>query len=70
MLTKDTRVTLHAATDHWMRGDRYGTIVGFGHTRDYLDSFTKEINSVRPYLVKLDKSGKTVRMHPENISAV
>ncbi|KKK78564.1 hypothetical protein LCGC14_2842320 [marine sediment metagenome] len=70
MLTKGTRVSLHPATDHWMRGDRYGKIVGFGHTRDYLDSFTKKINKVRPYLVKLDISGKTIRMHPENVFAV
>ena len=70
MLNKGTRVSLHPVTDHWMRGERYGEIVGFGRTRDYHDSFTGVTNKIKPYLVKLDMSGKIVRLHPENVFAV
>lgn len=69
-LPNGTRVQMHAATDAWMRGDRYGTIVGRGHIRQYVDRDTREITRVRPYLVKLDKSGKTIRAHPEWIFEV
>ena len=62
-----TRIQLHAATTDWMRGDRYGTIVGRGRKRQYRDRVTGEIEEVRPYLVKLDKSGKTKRFHPESL---
>ena len=61
------RVEMHAASDAWMRGDRFGEIVGVGNRRDYRDSFTGKVNSVRPYRVKLDKSGRVVRVHPENL---
>lgn len=57
------RVQLHAATDHWMRGDRFGEIVGYGRKRQYTDGET--VTMVRPIRVKLDKSGKTVRLHPD-----
>ena len=49
------RVELHPATDAWMRGDRYGEVVGV--TAKYVR-------------VKLDKSGHTVRLHPDNIGSV
>lgn len=67
-LKKGDRVELHAATDHWMRGDRYGEVVGKARSRLYVNKGNYE--SVRPYLVKLDKSGKVVRVHPENLSLV
>ena len=69
-MNKGTRVELHPATDHWMKGDRYGTVVGRGHTRDYLDTFTGKVNQERPYLVLLDKSGKKVRLHPTHITEI
>jgi hypothetical protein len=62
------RVELHPACDRWMRGDRFGEIVGLGHTREYVDTFTGEINKQRPYRVKLDKSGDTLRFHPTHVS--
>lgn len=68
-LQKGTRVQLHATTDHWMRGDRYGEIVGLGRARDYI-GFNREITRVRPYRVKLDKSGRVVRVYPDYVFAV
>ena len=46
------RVQLHPATDRWMMGDRYGTVIKLG--RKHLH-------------VKLDRSGKTIRIAPANI---
>ncbi len=66
----NTRVSLHPATDHWMRGDRYGTVVGFGRSREYVDTSTGETSMIRPLLVLLDVSGKKVRVHPENLFEV
>lgn len=61
------RVALHAATSEWMQGDRYGTVVKLGRARDYVDSFTKQTVQAHPVYVKLDKSGRTVRFHPDNL---
>lgn len=69
-MNKGTRVELHSATDDWMRGDRFGTVVGMGRKRQYKDTFTGEVREVRPVRVKLDKSGKVKRFHPENITAI
>ena len=49
------RVELHPATDRWMRGDRYGTVVDGG--RKYLR-------------VRMDRSCQLIRVAPENIGAV
>ena len=46
------RVQLHPATNAWMQGDRYGTIVQVG---------TKLVT------VKLDTSGRTLRFHPAGL---
>lgn len=70
MLAKGTRVELHAATDAWMQGDRYGTIVGYGRKREYVDRFTGTHEWTRPYRVKLDKSGRVRRFHPDNVFAL
>lgn len=67
MIAKGTRVALHPACDDWMRGDRYGVVVGLGNTREYLNRESGEITSVRPYRVKLDVSGRIRRFHPDNI---
>jgi hypothetical protein len=69
-MKKGDRVELHPATDDWMRGDRYGEVVGFGRAREYKDTFTGKINRVVPVLVKLDKSGKKKRFHPENVTLI
>lgn len=46
------RVELHPATDRWMRGDRFGTVVKLG--RRYVH-------------VALDRSGDTRQFSPENV---
>jgi hypothetical protein len=69
-IPKGTRVQLHAATDQWMQGDRYGEVVGRGRTRDFIETATGKTVQDRPYLVRLDKSGKTVRLHPDNLFAI
>lgn len=47
------RVELHPATDAWMRGDRFGEVVKVGR---------------KVYHVKMDRSGRTLRVIPANIS--
>jgi hypothetical protein len=59
-LFKKFRVELHPGTDRWMMGDRYGdavSVIGSG----------KHKGHVR---VKLDKSGKTLRFHPDNVRPI
>jgi len=70
MFAKGQRVQLHPACDEWMQGDRYGVVVGYGRSRDYIDTFTKQISKVRPVRVKLDRSGRVRRFHPDNIMLV
>ena len=54
------RVELHPGTDAWMRGDRYGEIVAVieHHGR---------VASIR---VKLDKSGRVLRLDPSRVEAI
>jgi len=52
-----TSVELHPATDSWMRGDRYGTVVGYGR------------GGVR-LRIKMDRSGKTKRFLPRDVIVV
>lgn len=47
------RVQMHPVTDSWMRGDRCGTVMSLG---------------VSFLMVRLDKSGKTVRVSPDDIT--
>jgi len=61
------RVKLHAACDEWMQGDKYGTVVGLGRARMYRDRFSGDFKRVRPVRVKLDRSGRVRRFHPENL---
>ncbi len=67
MLAKGTRIELHAAHDLWMRGARFGEIVGLSRTREYRDAFTGEITKTRPYRVKLDNYPKVIRVHPDDL---
>ena len=48
------RIELHPATDAWMSGDRFGTVV-------------RQLRS-GILLVKMDVSGRTRRVHPDNIN--
>ena len=65
-----SRVELHPATDDWMRGDRYGEVIGYGRARLYIDTFTKETSMQRPCRVKLDKSGLIKRHHPDTLCVI
>lgn len=60
MIKNGKRVQLHPATDRWMRGDRFGEIVGSRLHRDLNVTW-------RVYRVKMDKSGQTARIHEANI---
>lgn len=46
------RVELHPATDRWMRGDQFGTVAKLG--RVYVH-------------VRMDRSGQTIKVAPENV---
>jgi hypothetical protein len=50
------RVQTHPATDSWMAGDRYGTVVAI-----------RPRHGIPRYSVDLDRSGKTVLFHPNNL---
>ena len=64
------RVSIHPAHDAWMQGDRYGEVVGDGRAREYRDRFTGEVAKARPYLVKMDRSRRTLRMHHSHVERV
>ncbi len=49
------RVQLHPATDFWMSGAKYGEITRLFPT------------SPIPLSIRLDVTGKIVRLHPKNI---
>lgn len=51
------RVEMHPATDLWMRGAKFGTVV--------------DTSRIRPFLwVKLDRLRGRVRVHPDNLILV
>jgi hypothetical protein len=50
--TPGQRVQTHPATDTWMSGDRYGTVVKVGR---------------KLVTVALDRSGRTRGFHPDNL---
>ena len=63
-------VAVHPAHDAFMQGDRYGVVVGHGRAIPYVDRFDRTITHTRPVRVKMDRSGRTLRFHPTNLSAV
>lgn len=60
------RVQIPAYTDHWMKGDRFGEIVSilkrWDHYPDKDGVIPVERTMRHIATVKLDKSGKTVRV--------
>lgn len=54
------RVQIPAYTDRWMMGDRYGEVLKISKLRSYLDP--KDPRGRQVATVKLDKSGKTIRV--------
>lgn len=65
-----TRVEVHAATDAFMQGDKFGVVVGHGNAIPYVDRYDRTITHVRPVRVKMDRSGRTLRFHPDNLFRV
>jgi hypothetical protein len=63
MFTKGQRVQAHPATDAWIFGDRYGTVIG--RTRSHLHD-----TSVFGIRVRMDSSGKVRTFHPGNLLPV
>jgi hypothetical protein len=61
---------MHPATDAWMQGDRFGTVVGMGKARPYHTRATGKEIMARPLRIKLDKSGRVVRSHPDDVIEV
>jgi len=62
------RVQIPAYTDRWMMGDRYGEVVKIRQAKNYLDP--KDPRGRTLLLVKLDKSGKTVRVIADDCAPV
>lgn len=52
------RAELHPATDAWMRGDRFGMVV---------DVLPMGRNPSERVLIRMDVSGKLLRVHPANV---
>ncbi len=57
------RVQTHPATDHWMRGDRFGTVEKIGRERE------TPSGRLRPVHVRRDVSGRVAVFHPDNVIA-
>ena len=62
-----TRVQIPAYTDRWMMGDRYGDVVKIGKSRKAGRTYE---NGPEIAHVKLDKSGKTVRVILDDCTVV
>ena len=54
------RVELHPGCDAWMRGDRFGVIVATLERHGV-------VTSIR---VKMDKSGRVLRLDPSRVEAI
>lgn len=63
-----TRVQIPAYTNRWMMGDRYGEIVGYSKPKRFLDP--KDPRGLTVARVKLDKSGKVVRVYLDDCTPV
>lgn len=69
-MDKGQRVQLHPATDAWMQGDKFGTVIGYGRKKYYYTLNDGTSGFVRLIRIKLDKSGRVRRFHPKNVSAI
>lgn len=66
-MLKGQRVELSPATDMWMRGDRFGTV-----TKDSIPCDIRYAVLKPRFLisVKMDRSGKTIKIHPRNVESI
>jgi hypothetical protein len=62
-----TRVQIPAYTDRWMMGDRYGEVVKVGRTTESDNVLGKSADT---YTVKLDKSGKHIRVYADDCTEI
>lgn len=61
------RVELHPGTDDWMRGDKYGAIVGFGRRVKQQCRRSGAVHYVHPIKVLMDRSERVKTFHPQYI---
>lgn len=60
------RVQIHPALDRWMMGDKYGEITAVSKKcYSFLDP--KDLRNGHRFTVKLDKSGKRIRLREADI---
>jgi len=64
-----TNIEMHPATDRFMRGDRFGVIVGYSRPH-WITRDNGQREYARAYRVKLARSGRTVNVHPDNLFPV
>ena len=62
------RVQIPVYTDRWMMGDRYGEVVKIRKAGNYLDPHDPRGRTL--LVVKLDKSGKTVKVVADDCTYV
>lgn len=79
MFVKGQPVELQPACDEWMQGDRFGEVVGYGRKRQYCtggppgrhteaNPTCANCTFIRPVRVKLNRSGRIRRFHPDNLT--
>lgn len=64
------RVQIPAHHDYWMRGDRYGETVGQPRLKPVSNGKPNGFRLVEVVSVKLDKSGKTIRVALDDCEVV
>lgn len=69
MPARGARVALHANTDEWVQGDRYGEVVGFTRLRECHEYGKPATYRAKLVRVRLD-SGRVRVFHPTNIFEV
>jgi len=62
------RVQIPAYTDRWMRGDRYGEVIKVTKSKRQAIGSPPAVNEIAH--VKLDKSGKVVRVRLDDCTEV
>lgn len=62
------RVQIPAYTDRWMMGDRYGEVIRITRREGESDNMLGK--SADLYCVKLDKSGKVVKVYADDCTEV
>lgn len=63
---KGDRVELHPATDAWMMGDRYGTVVRVG---PYVEESLAPGQTI-VVRVRMDRSGRMLKCHPDYLTII